>query len=386
MRIPKCGALLFICAVCSWAATPDWKIGKVLDSTAAKTYFETGSTSEASGTIIGGDLEVSSKTKVQTRTILATQLLIVGAEFAYTINDTRVRNSGGGILPDLIGNSVANRHHGCRFIVGDNVKYYQEKAELHVIDADGKECKTEILRQERVTKPGGLNEWLERAGRGDPSAQNRVGMMYAQGNGVSQDYSESVRWLRKASDQGFSAAQYNLSVMYERGNGVPHDDKEASRLCRLAADQGYANAQTALGLMYYRGQGVPQDYAEAVEWARKAADQGFAVGLNNLAFMYFNGQGVPQSYPEAARLYRKAADQGYATAQNHLGLMYLNGQGVTQDFVVAHMWVNLAVARASSNDQKAFSANRDEIAAKMTPTQIEEAQRLARDWKPQTKQ
>jgi len=39
----------------------------------------------------------------------------------------------------------------CRFIVGDDVKYRQEKSMLRVVDADGKECTGEIVRQERVS-------------------------------------------------------------------------------------------------------------------------------------------------------------------------------------------------------------------------------------------
>ncbi len=78
-----------------------------------------------------------------------TQLLIVNEEFAYVVSDTRTQ-TGGPIARAAIVNAVSNRHHGCRFIVGDNVKFYQDKAILHVIDADGKECKVEVLRQERL--------------------------------------------------------------------------------------------------------------------------------------------------------------------------------------------------------------------------------------------
>jgi hypothetical protein len=35
-----------------------------------------------------------------------------------------------------------------RLIVGDEV--YQDKGTLHVIDADGKKCKAEVLQQERL--------------------------------------------------------------------------------------------------------------------------------------------------------------------------------------------------------------------------------------------
>jgi uncharacterized protein len=87
---------------------------------------------------------------------------------------------------------------------------------------------------------------------------------------------------------------------------------------------------------------------------------------------------VPQDYAEAAKWHRKAADQGNAHAQNHLGVMYVHGQGVPQNYVLAHMWANLATA----NGLQLASATRDLAAAKMTPAQIAEAQRLAREWKP----
>jgi len=47
------------------------------------------------------------------------------------------------------------------------------------------------------------------------------------------------------------------------------------------------------------------------------------------------------------------------------------------------MWFNLAAARFedATSRQKAVDS-RDELAAKMTPDQIAEAQRMARDWKP----
>jgi TPR repeat protein len=70
-----------------------------------------------------------------------------------------------------------------------------------------------------------------------------------------------------------------------------------------------------------------------------------------------------------------AAEQGNATAHLLLGYMYANGQGVIQDNVYAHMWWDIA---ASSGDKEA-SKNRDAMAEQMTPSQIEEAQKLARE-------
>jgi TPR repeat protein len=97
--------------------------------------------------------------------------------------------------------------------------------------------------------------------------------------------------------------------------------------------------------------------------------------------MYSQGLGVPQSYAEAMKWYLMAADQGDAVAQYNLGVTYSQGLVVTQDYVQAHMWYNLAAAQG----QKDSGIWRDSLAKKMTPTQIAEAQKLAREWKPKTK-
>ena len=90
-----------------------------------------------------------------------------------------------------------------------------------------------------------------------------------------------------------------------------------------------------------------------------------------------------QDYAQAVAWYRKAADQGYAFAQNSLGDMYADGHGVPQDYVLARMWFNLAASRATTAWLRpAAVKSRDDVAAKMTPAQIAEAQRMAREWKP----
>ncbi len=95
--------------------------------------------------------------------------------------------------------------------------------------------------------------------------------------------------------------------------------------------------------------------------------------------MYQFGEGVPQSHADAAKWTRLAAKQGDARAQFKLGGMYYSGQGVPQDYVMAHMWLNLAAARSYEGAAK----ERDSVASKMTAEAIHEAQRLAREWRPQ---
>ena len=74
----------------------------------------------------------------------------------------------------------------------------------------------------------------------------------------------------------------------------------------------------------------------------------------------------------------KAAEQGHANAQYDLGLMYSEGNGVPQDNVEAYKWFTLA----AGNGVLMAKQFRKDITPKMTPAQIAEAQRLAREWKP----
>ena len=87
-----------------------------------------------------------------------------------------------------------------------------------------------------------------------------------------------------------------------------------------------------------------------------------------------------RDYATALRLIRPLAEQGDASAQYNLGVFYDNGLGVSQDHVRALMWFNLAAAQG----KEGAAAFRDLIARRMTPAQIAEAQRLAREWKPTT--
>ena len=136
-------------------------------------------------------------------------------------------------------------------------------------------------------------------------------------------------------------------------------------------------AQSNLGFMYDQGKGVPQDYQEAAKWFSRAAEQGIVRAQVNLGFMYVNGQGVAKDDQEAVRLFRLAAEQGDAMAQSNLGLMYYKGQGVQKDSIQAYMWVSLAVEQRLEQAKEWVEV----LEKEMTPAQIAEAQRLAREWK-----
>ncbi len=119
------------------------------------------------------------------------------------------------------------------------------------------------------------------------------------------------------------------------------DNAEATKWCHLAAEQGHAEAQSALGNMYRDGRGVPRDDAEALKW------------------------------------WRKAAEQRFGEAEYNLGLLHMEGRTVPQDNIQAHMWFSLAAIERWPDAAK----NRNLLAGKMTPSELSESERLAREWR-----
>jgi hypothetical protein len=69
--------------------------------------------------------------------------------------------------------------------------------------------------------------------------------MYDNGEGVTEDDKEAVKWLRKAAEQGHASSQYNLGRMYVQGEAVIEDYIQAYAWLNIAAANGNENAKGA---------------------------------------------------------------------------------------------------------------------------------------------
>lgn len=154
-----------------------------------------------------------------------------------------------------------------------------------------------------------------------------------------------------------------------------NDYKTALAKFKSAADGGNAFAQFMVGALYQEGKGTAQNYKEAARWYGLGAAQGDAAAMVNLGALYSQGLGVAQDYTIAMRWVRAAAEQGHPLGQFKLGASYVMGKGSLENFVLAHMWLNLASARGN---KEAFNF-RDVLSKQMTPQQIAEAQKLAKE-------
>ena len=88
-----------------------------------------------------------------------------------------------------------------------------------------------------------LSEWRPLADEGDAQAQLHLGLLYANGDGVPQDYAKARQWYEKAAARGYAMAQTNLGVLYRSGHGVPQNNVLAYMWFSLAAARSTGNLQ-----------------------------------------------------------------------------------------------------------------------------------------------
>jgi uncharacterized protein len=112
------------------------------------------------------------------------------------------------------------------------------------------------------------------AEQGNATAQNRLGLLYTQGQGIPQDRGLAKQWFEKAAEQGNAGAQVNLGTLYLLGQGALDSDQMALFWFRQAAEQHEPLAFAKLGFMYEQGRGVPKDVIQAYMWYSLSAAQG----------------------------------------------------------------------------------------------------------------
>jgi hypothetical protein len=156
-------------------------------------------------------------------------------------------------------------------------------------------------------------ELMRLAEQGDAAAQMKVGLAYDNEN----NQVEAARWYRLAANQGVSEAQNNLGVMYKDGQGVSQDYTEAARWFMKAARQDNILAQLNLGWLYHAGKGVHQDADSAHHWYLLAAEKGLASAQLNLGILYLQQADTVT----AIHWLRQAAQQDNAGAQRILNAL-----------------------------------------------------------------
>jgi TPR repeat protein len=161
--------------------------------------------------------------------------------------------------------------------------------------------------------------------------------------------------LQYAADQGHPSAQWKLGRMYADGDGVPRDDLRAfeyfSRIANSHADEPpgtrqalmVADAFVALGRYYLKGipnSTIKSDPARArAMFAYAASYFGDADAQYELGRLYLDGK--PSDEHEAARWLLLAATKGHCRAQVVLGDLLFRGRYVPRQAARGLMWLTL---------------------------------------------
>ena len=119
---------------------------------------------------------------------------------------------------------------------------------------------------------------------GDWYLQRILGLIYKEGgNGISQNYSTSVKWLRLAAAQADVQSQAYLGEMYEMGTGLLQDNLRSHMWYNIAAANYKENltsffdwravAENYRNLIARRM--TPEDLSKAQAMARECMSSGY---------------------------------------------------------------------------------------------------------------
>jgi hypothetical protein len=95
---------------------------------------------------------------------------------------------------------------------------------------DGSRPRIDATNTDSSLNLGEIEQLRALAGRGNPEAENAMGLLYAEGDknhAIKQDQSEAVRWFSRAAKHGSMAAQYKLALLYWNGHGVTKNANKA---------------------------------------------------------------------------------------------------------------------------------------------------------------
>jgi TPR repeat protein len=145
----------------------------------------------------------------------------------------------------------------------------------------------------------------------------------------------ALKLYRKPDAGNYSTARYCIGLIYANGQDVAQDYGEARLWYLKAGDQNDLESEAALGNLYANGEDVQQNLDKAADWYLKAGD---ILGDNEacywLAMCYLEGKGgLKQDAALAVKWLTKAASNEDPIAQYQLGLLYEAGKGVEKSAI-----------------------------------------------------
>jgi uncharacterized protein len=115
-----------------------------------------------------------------------------------------------------------------------------------------------------------LHYFLQAANKGNPFAENMLGVMRYHEGTTTKDTQLAAQWFQKGAAQEFAPAQCNLATLLLQGKGTEKNQKKAFALYQKSAKKGNLYAQNNLAYLYAKGIGHKKDSTQAQLWHKKA--------------------------------------------------------------------------------------------------------------------
>ncbi|MCC8180963.1 MAG: sel1 repeat family protein [Planctomycetes bacterium] len=158
---------------------------------------------------------------------------------------------------------------------------------------------------------------LSKADNDEPEYQLLYAFYLLRGQGIYQDRSAAIEYLRNAAETGHPIALYYMATSYNYGAFASGRNRgEYLRWLEKAAESGHAGSQNDLGETYEAGWTIREtDYAQMYRWKKAAAENGDPYANLTMAALCLQGL-EPGGVEQAKRYYQKSADLGYLAADN----------------------------------------------------------------------
>ncbi len=212
---------------------------------------------------------------------------------------------------------------------------------------------------------------------------------YKEGN-----FDKSIKFFRRASEDGNIVADWFLGHIYREGRGVPRDDAMAfSYYSRVAEsydpDESDKNrlrimvdAQLRVADYYRVGiadAGIKANYKVAARsYLRIASTSGHPGALYSLGLMNIRGQGVKKNPQQGLKWLIAAARKRHPLSEAYLGDLYWDGKLVQKDRTRGLMWYILATQSAKPSENPTIFDRYNEINSQATEEERLEAEARAR--------
>ncbi|WP_303817610.1 tetratricopeptide repeat protein [Selenomonas ruminantium] len=181
--------------------------------------------------------------------------------------------------------------------------------------------------------------------KGNKDIALRIGMFYANGQGVTKDERLADKWFKKASKKiDGEDKSFMLACMYYKGLLLPRNIEKAVTWFRIAANEGNIQAAFILGNFYYQGDEIKRDIAQAIKWLEIASRANNYEAAILLSGIYLDGIEGKRDSKRGIALLEGAANAGVPQAMEMLAFFYENGNiDIKADKYKAKKWHEKAI-------------------------------------------